>query len=187
MPAMLLLGRCDPYGAETGGPRHVLGGLHGPRSAETPGAGLPDNVAQGEWLCTQPAAVRVMMTCRCGHYGKVMPLCSWHDEKVWSTEIVAGKPRRISRTVKVHGHYEEITKRMAGACPRCLYPKMHAEDHHSLLAWQEELAFLRDTRRERSPRADEVRGKIEEICARFDDGNRSGAIHRCPMTLIPVS
>lgn len=185
--SVLLLGRCNPYGAESGGPRHVLGGLHGPNSATTPGAGLPDNVAQGEWLCQQPAVIRVKMECRCGHVGKTMNLCSWHDDVVKRVEIVAGVPRRITSSVRVPGHYEEITKRMAGACPRCLYPGMHAEAHHSLLAWQEELAFLRDTHRERSPRADEVRSKIEEICAGFDRGNESGEIHRCPMILVPVS
>ena len=82
MAATLLLERCNPYGAETGGPRMVMGGLYGPGSARTPDDTLPVNVQQGEWLCPQQAQVRVKMTCRCGHTGRIMALCSWHDEYV---------------------------------------------------------------------------------------------------------
>lgn len=187
MAATLLLERCDPYGAESGGPRHVMGGLHGPGSARTPDDTLPLNVQQGEWLCPQQAQVRVRMTCRCGHTGRVMALCSWHDEITQTAEIVAGQVRQVRGLVRVRGHYEEIQRRQAGACIRCLYPGRFAADYKSIEAWQGELAYLRDLGLWWSPQAVRARQKIEDIVAGFDEGNRTGEIHRCPMRLVPVS
>jgi hypothetical protein len=182
--------RCNPYGAETGGPKRVFGGLHGPASAaieasEVPG--LPVSVTQGEWTCPNLAQVRVRMVCRCGHKGEVMELCSVHDETNWRAEYVAGTFRRIPETVRVRGHYEEISRRQSGACIRCLFPGAYAEWYKSLFAWQQELAYLREAGMWYHPRAVSVRQKIEDIVAQFDQGNADGTIHRCPMTLVPVS
>lgn len=187
MAATLLLERCNPYGAETGGPRMVMGGLHGPASAATPNADLPENVAQGEWLCPQQAQVRVYMECRCGHRGREMALCSWHDEIVTHGEMVGGTTRRVNEVIRVRGHYEEIQRRQAGACLRCLYPGRFAADYKSIEAWQGELAYLQQAGAWHSRRAAEVRAKIEHLVEEFDIGNQTGQIHRCPMRLVPVS
>lgn len=187
MAATLLVERCNPYGAETGGPRMVMGGLHGPGSAATPDMDLPDNVAQGEWLCPQQAQVRVRMECRCGHRGRVMALCSWHDEIVEHGEMVGGTVRKVTEVIRSRGHYEEIQRRQAGACLRCMYPGRFAADYKSIEAWQGELAYLNDIGAWYSARAREVRQKIEDLVAGFDEGNATGQIHRCPMRLIPVS
>jgi hypothetical protein len=188
----VLLGRCNPYGAETGGPRRILGGLHGPASARLPDApeyaGIPESVAQGEWTCQWPAEVRVRMTCQCGHTGAVMALCSWHDETVWRGEFIGGgRFARVKDTRRVHGHYEEIQRRQAGACPRCLYPGKYGAWYKELFAWQGQLAQLRDIGQWYSPRASDIRQKIEDLVAGFDEGNATGTIHRCPMKLVPVS
>jgi hypothetical protein len=186
----VLLGRCNPYGAETGGPRHVMGGLHGPASAVLPDEavpGLPANVAAGEWVCRNQAVVRVRMVCRCSHAGSVMELCSWHDEETGHGEIVAGTYRWVKDIMRRPGHYEEISRRQSGACIRCLYPGEYAAWYHSLFAWQNELAMLRETGGWYSHRAAAVRQKIEDIVKTFDAGNADGTIHRCPMTLVPVS
>ena len=192
MPATLLYGRCNPYGAETGGPRHVMGGLHGPDSARVDTAdmpGLPEAVVQGEWTCPQPAEVRVRMTCRCGHQGDPMALCSWHDEVQWHGEMVAGTVRRVRTLVRVMGHYEMIGARQSGACIRCLYPGQYAETYKALFRHQQELALLNDTGQWHSPRAAFKRQVIEDLVRSFDLGQESagGPIHRCPMTLVPVS
>lgn len=191
MSAVLLVGgRCDPYGAESGGPRRVMGGLHGPASARVDTddiPGLPQAVVEGEWACKQPAQVRVRMVCRCGHTGDVMDLCSWHDEDVLSGEMVAGKIRQVKTVKRVHGHYEEITRRQAGACIRCLFPGRFAADYKAMFSWQQELALLRDTGQWYSGRAVSVRQKLEDMVAEFDRGNADGTIHRCPMTLVQVS
>jgi hypothetical protein len=186
----LLYGRCNPYGAESGGPKRVLGGLHGPDSARVDTddlPGLPVAVQQGEWVCQQPAAVRVRMVCRHGHTGAIMSLCTWHDEPSYTSEMVAGVIRQVKGTIRVRGHLEEIQRRQAGACPRCLFPGEYAEWYKALFAWQQELAMLRDTGQWYSERAVYVRGKLEDICATFDAGNLDGTIHRCPMTLVAVS
>lgn len=191
LPAVPLLGRhCNPYGAETGGPRHLMGGLYGPASARADPVdlpGLPENVMQGEHICPQLAQVTVRMVCRCGHTGEPMELCSWHDEVVFRGEMVAGTIRRVKSVVRVRGHYEEISRRQCGACTRCLYPGMYAEQHKSLFAWQGELAYLCETGQRYSDRAKHAMQKIEDIVAQFDEGNATGTIHRCPMTLVPVS
>ena len=188
--AVLIGGRCDPYGAESGGPRRVMGGLHGPNSAridtdDVPG--LPDAVKQGEWACANRAEVRVRMVCRCQHVGEVMQLCSWHDEESWGGEYVAGRIRPVKTVRRVHGHYEEISRRQAGACIRCLFPGQYAAYYKEMFAWQQELAFLRDAGMWYTGRAASVRQKIEDIVSTFDQGNSDGTIHRCPMTLVPVS
>jgi hypothetical protein len=188
--ATLLYGRCDPYGAESGGPRRVMGGLHGPASARVDTEdvpGLPQSVIEGEWTCKYPAQVRVRMVCACGHAGDIMALCSWHDETTLSGEYVAGKIRQVSSTKPVHGHYEEISRRQAGACIRCLFPGRFAADYKELFNWQRELAQLRELGGWYSPRAVSVRQKIEDLVAGFDAGNADGTIHRCPMTLVAVS
>jgi hypothetical protein len=190
VPAQLLLGRCDPYGAESGGPKRVMGGLHGPASARldpSEALGLPQAVIEGEWACRWPAEVRVRMICQCGHQGEIMQLCSWHDEITYRGEMVAGTIRKISTKIRVHGHYEEIGRRQSGACIRCLFPGEYAEWYKALFAWQQELAMLRDTGQWYSVRGNYVRSKIEDICGTFDQGNADGTIHRCPMRLVSVS
>jgi len=188
--AALIGRRCNPYGAETGGPKRILGGLHGPNSARVDTddmPGLPQSVVEGEWSCKQIAVVTVRMICRCGHQGAEMELCSWHDEDVFHADIVAGKVRQVHDVKRVHGHYEEISRRQAGACPRCLYPGEYADWYKGLFAWQQELAFLRDTGQWYTARAQYVRQKIEDVVAEFDRGNADGTIHRCPLQLVPIS
>jgi hypothetical protein len=66
--AEFLTGRCNPYGHETGGPRHLLGGLYG-----------PDHEGRQKWFCRNPATHRVRMHCRLyGHTGPVMEICDEH-------------------------------------------------------------------------------------------------------------
>ena len=190
-PGGLLLGRCNPYGAESGGPRRILGGLHGPASARLPDApeyaGLPQHIAEGEWPCTQPAQVRCRMICQCSHRGQVMALCSWHDEDNWRGEYVGGAFRQVRETVRVRGHYEEIGRRQSGSCPRCLFPGDYAALYKQVQAWQNELAVLFAAQQWRSRRAVEVRQAVEDAGAQFDLGRELGIIHNCPLTLVPVS
>jgi hypothetical protein len=190
MSAVLLLGRCDPYGAESGGPKRVMGGLHGPNSARVDTAdmpGLPQNVIEGEWKCAYPAQVRVRMICRCGHSGDIMPLCSFHDEDTYAGEMVAGTIRRVKQVKRVHGHYEEISRRQAGACTRCLFPGRFAADYKALMSLQNDLGILREIGAWYSPQAESLRRRIEDMVTDFDAGNADGTIHRCPLTLVQVS
>jgi hypothetical protein len=191
MAGTLLLERCNPYGAETGGPQRVMAGLYGARSAATPDDTLPLNVQQGEWLCPQQAQVRVKMTCRCGHAGRIMPLCSWHDEITEHGEMVAGTIRKVAGVIRVRGHFEEIQRRQAGACVRCMYPASGGRDfaaaHKTIEAYQGELAYLHDLGAWYSAQARNARQKIEDIVASFDEGIARGIIHRCPMRLIAIS
>jgi len=187
----VLLGRCNPYGAETGGPQRILGGLHGPASAALPDApeyaGIPTNVMQGEWTCQQPAQIRCRMICKCQHKGQVMQLCSWHDETTYRGEYDAGTFRQVRETIRHHGHFEEIQKRQAGSCPRCLFPAGYADLYKEIQAWQGELAVLFAAQRWRSPRAQMLRQAIEDGGKVFDEGRALGVIHNCPLTLVPVS
>ncbi len=212
-PGGLLLGRCNPYGAETGGPKRVLGGMYGPASAATPGMDLPENVAQGEWLCQQQAVVRARMTCQCQHKGQVMELCSWHDETVYSGEYTAGVIRQVKKTIRQRGHFEEIQRRQSGSCPRCLFPGEFAQLQKETESWAYELALLHAAQMWNSARAQEIRSKVETIGKRFDarraetcrgcripryvwDTSECGShrpvdlttsIHNCPLTLQAVS
>lgn len=185
--ATLLQGRCNPYGAETGGVKRVLGGLYGPRSAETPGAGLPEAAAQGEWACRNRAQVRCRMVCGCGHRGQAMELCSWHDEITYHGEPVGGTFQQVSETIRVHGHFEEIQKRQAGLCPRCAYPGDYAALAKAVQAWQAELSALYAMGMWSHPEAHRIRQAVTDAGAQFDEGRARGVIHNCPLKLIPVS
>jgi hypothetical protein len=187
MTSALLTGRCNPYGAETGGPKRILGGLHGPASAATPGMDLPESVAQGEWPCRQPAQVRCRMICQCGHKGQVMQLCSWHDEDNWRGEMVAGQFRQVREKLRVRGHFEEIQRRQAGLCPRCAFPGDYAALYHEVNRWQNELSGCWAAGMWRTPRAAMLRQAVEDACARFDEGRALGIIHNCPLTLVAIS
>lgn len=181
------LGRCNPYGAETGGPKRVLGGLHGPGSAVTPDMGLPQNVEQGEWICAQPAQIRCRMICRCEHKGQVMALCSYHDEITYNGEMVAGTIRQVKSTIRIRGHYEEIQRRQSGSCPRCLFPGQYAALYKESqgLAW--DLAILHAAGLWRTPDAQRLRARVEDIGRLFDRGIAAGVVHNCPLNLVPVS
>lgn len=183
----LIGGRCNPYGAETGGPRRILGGLHGPASAESPGMSLPASVEQGEWPCQQRAQVRCRMICRCGHKGQIMELCSWHDEDNYRGEFVAGTFRQVRETVRQRGHFEEIQRRQADLCPRCAFPGEYAALYKEFHEWGNTLAMINAAGGWRSRRAVAVRAYLENIGAKFDEGRAAGIIHNCPLTLTPVS
>lgn len=185
--ATLIQGRCNPYGAETGGPKRVLGGLHGPASARTPGMNLPDSIEQGEWPCKNRAAIRCRAICRCSHQGQVMQLCSWHDEPGGHTEIVAGVTRWVSETVRVRGHYEEFTRRQAGLCPRCAWPPPYAELHREIGQWQAEMYQLFTAGLWKSPRARVLKTQVIDAGLLMDAARKQGIIHQCPLTLVPVS
>lgn len=191
MAGTLLKARCNPYGAESGGPRRVLGGLYGSRSAAAPGLGLPAAVEQGEWACEQPAEVRCRMICRCGHTGQIMELCSWHDEVSYHGEAgPGGKIRQVRGTIRQRGHFEEIQRRQSELCPRCAWPTGNGWDFAALQkavqAWQAELSAYWP-HRWRHPRAQEIRQCLETASELFDEGRRTGVIHNCPMKLVPVS
>lgn len=65
--AGFVVGRCNPYGHESGGPKHLLGGMYGPQfEGET------------KWFCENPATVRARMMCQYGHKGQEMKLCQPH-------------------------------------------------------------------------------------------------------------
>ena len=183
----ILLGRCNPYGAESGGPRRLLGGMYGPGSARTEDMQLPENVAQGEWACSRRADVRCRMVCRCGHKGQIMELCSWHDDKVYGGEMVAGVLRQVSHTERQRGHFEEIQKRQSGSCPACLFPPPYAELAREVMAWQQQLIPYFQANRWRTAAAQAIRQRIDDAGQLMDLARAQGIIHNCPMTLVPVS
>jgi len=183
----VILGRCNPYGAESGGPKRILGGLYGPASARTDDMHLPESVAQGEWPCERRADVRCRMVCRCQHRGQVMDLCSWHDDTVYGGEMVAGVLRQVSRKVRQHGHFEEIQKRQAGSCPACLFPPPYGDLMKEVQAWQADLSRLYYAGRWRTPLAQEIRIKVDDAGKLMDLARAQGIIHNCPLELIPVS
>jgi hypothetical protein len=196
--AVLIGRRCNPYGAESGGPKRLLGGLYGSGSARTPDMDLPGNVAEGEWRCDQPAQVRVRMVCEHGHTGQIMELCSWHDETVYKADYVAGTFRQVRDTVRVRGHYEEIARRQSGFCPPCGWPDARsARNHVDYAALQKEwegigqnlsaLYYGGDPRAWYSPLSKSLQQRREDIGRMFDEARTLGIVHNCPLRLVPVS
>lgn len=65
--AGVLVRRCDPFGHESGGPKHLEGGFFG-----------LDSLGPHLWHCTARADARYRYGCRCGHRGKAAWLCNGH-------------------------------------------------------------------------------------------------------------
>jgi hypothetical protein len=64
--------RCNFSGHETGGPKHLMGGLYGPEYEGTQ-----------KWFCTNDAEVRVVMSCHKGHRSsKPMNICRAHAMEI---------------------------------------------------------------------------------------------------------
>lgn len=65
----VLMGRCNPYGHESGGPARLLGGMYG-----------PEYEGRIKWTCANLAEVRVRMVCEAPehHKGQIMSLCRSH-------------------------------------------------------------------------------------------------------------
>jgi hypothetical protein len=59
--------RCDPFGYESGGPKHLEGGFYS-----------TDSLGPHLWQCKARADARYRHTCRCGHQGKPKWLCPGH-------------------------------------------------------------------------------------------------------------
>jgi hypothetical protein len=162
--------RCNPYGHETGGPRHLLGGMYGPEYEGD----------KYKWTCERRAEGRYRMTCRCGHRGQEMWLCGPGTETGTSSE---------GATTWHHpGHVAEIQKRASDSCPKCLYPeeaRMWAEVAERS---QMELAYLEQIPGYvLSPQARSLRRQLDGARTRLDELNATGAVHKCPLTLTEVS
>lgn len=65
--AGLLVARCDAFGMESGGPRHLEGGFYGANA-----------LGPHAWQCKARADGRFTMSCRHGHKGQPQRLCSGH-------------------------------------------------------------------------------------------------------------
>lgn len=63
----VLVTRCDPFGMESGGPKHLEGGFYG-----------TDAVGPHLWYCKARADSRYRTYCRCGHKGQPKWLCGGH-------------------------------------------------------------------------------------------------------------
>ena len=63
----LLLQRCDPFGYESGGPKHLEGGFY-----------QTNALGPHLWHCTARADARYRYICRCGHKGRDAWLCNGH-------------------------------------------------------------------------------------------------------------
>lgn len=86
--------RCDPFGNESQ-LRGLEGGFYG-----------PEHLGPNMWHCQARAELRVRMTCRCNHTGRIMEVCP--------------------------GHARMITQRMSGVCPRCVHPPREIEIQHEM-------------------------------------------------------
>lgn len=162
---VLLYGRCNPYGHESGGPRRLLGGLYG-----------PEYEGRYKWTCERMAEGRYRMTCQCGHRGQAMALCG------------PGLLQLADGGYAAHpGHVASIAGRQAGACPRCLFPGDAAQLSRDaeIAGWQ--LGQLQQAGLEFSQQASRIRQAMKRIQDRLDEMNRTGVIHRCPLTLTEVS
>jgi hypothetical protein len=158
--------RCNPYGHETGGPRHLLGGVYGP---EYEGALY-------KWQCERAAEIRCRMTCQCGHKGQVMELCG-------PGIVIDAQGRPFTHP----GHVAELSKRGSDSCPVCMFPPEARELAATAESAQLRLGHLESIGYALSPQARSLRVTLEAAATRLDELNLTGRIHKCPLTITEIS
>ena len=165
MSPAVITRRCDPYGAESGGPKRLLGGVYG-----------PEYVGPHMWNCERLADARYRMICRCGHRGQPMWLCGpglVNDEQ--------GIPYFHP------GHVAEFSKRSSDLCPVCVFPPEARQWSEVAERSQSELVTLEQIGYVNSPQARSLRRQVADASARLDELNASGRIHKCHLTLTEIS
>ena len=146
----LLHQRCDPYGAESR--IKLMGGLY-PESYN----------GNKHWFCRNQATHRVIMTCRNGHHGDIMPLC---DE-----------------------HHAEIQRRQAGICLTCAFPpeaRACFDDIERAMAEVQKLIYIQHLH-PFDPVVMRQQRKIEQGRVRMNELRASGRTPNIPLTLTEVS
>jgi hypothetical protein len=95
--AAIVSARCNPYGHETGGPRHLMGGVYGPAYE-----------GEHKWVCHNIAVVRARMICPLGHRGQEMLLCRPHAIEIQARQ--SGLCTRCAWPPEALMHNEAIEK-----------------------------------------------------------------------------
>jgi hypothetical protein len=118
--AAVITRRCNPYGHETGGPRHLLGGIY---SAAYEG--------RQKWHCENPATLRVRMECENGHRGQVMDLCQSHAVEIQRRQSDLCPPCAFPPEAR---QWHEVIERSGAELGRYQAAGMGASDHAIQLA-----------------------------------------------------
>lgn len=154
--------RCNPYGHESGGPKHLLGGLYS-----------ADHEGPQKWVCKNAAVVRARMICRHEHRGQIMELC--------------------------RSHAIEIQRRQSDLCPKCAWPPAALGINEAMTWLQGEIVALMQAGQEaglllggggtvvQGSSMAKLTRALEQHQEQMDELYRSGAIHKCPLTLTEIS
>jgi hypothetical protein len=99
--------RCDLFGMESGGPRHLEGGF------------IPvSQLGAHAWYCRARADLRVRATCRCGHRGQPVWVCNGH-RMMWQKRAVGVCPP-CAHPPKERGIQEAMQRIRVGAAARMM-------------------------------------------------------------------
>ena len=146
----LLHQRCDPYGAESR--IKLMGGLY-PESYN----------GNKHWFCRNIATHRVIMKCRNGHHGDIMPLCDQH--------------------------HAEIQRRQSGICLTCAFPpeaRACFDEIESAMREIQDMIYVQRLH-PMDPHVMTRQRIIERGRVRMDELRRSGRTPNIPLTLYEVS
>ena len=168
-PGGLVVGRCDPYGAEPGPGISLLGGMF-PQS----------QVGRIMWHCSKPAEARYRMICTGGDYGERVGADGGQLPAYHCPGGHRGQPMRLCRD-----HRISIARRQAGLCPACAFPAEAREVIEAAERCQAAMAAA-FARSEYAALA-QLQSDCESLTARSTELSTQGIIHRCPLRLIEVS
>lgn len=161
----VLMGRCNPFGHETGGPRHLAGGMFG-----------PEHEGRIKWECHLDAEVRARMVCLspARHRGQIMKLCRPHVIQIQKRQAslcppCAWPPEAVALEMETRALQQELAAAMS---------KMHGMTAGGLLAF--------------APAPDlkvvaRIQAAIEAKGHRMTELYQSGRIQRVPLQLVEVS
>jgi hypothetical protein len=156
--AAIVTARCNPFGHETGGPKHLMGGVYD-ASYEGP----------QKWHCENPAAVRARMMCERGHKGQVMNLCRSHAIEI---------QRRQSDLCPPCAWPEAAVQ---------LNEAMNFVQREISALIQEGSAFINQGAIVRASEMQALTKQLEGYQERMTELYRSGVIQKNPLTLTEIS
>lgn len=161
----VLMGRCNPFGHETGGPRRLLGGMYG-----------PEHEGRIKWECHNDAEVRVRMMCvgPARHRGQIMKLCRPHVLQIQKRQAglcppCAWPPEALALDLEIRRLQQELAVAMS---------RMHGQLAGGLLAFAPAPDFKVVAR---------LQSAIEGKGHRMTELYQSGRILRTPLRLEEVA
>lgn len=162
-PAGLLVPTCNPFGFESGGPKHLEGGF---LTLASLGPHL--------WQCKARADGQYRMTCTGGIYEGRVCAAAHKGRRMWLC----------------NGHVMMIRKRASGVCPPCAHPEEEKQIQAAMTRARMaaiDQAYKLPTYDMKRRMVESTESRLWDLQEELNELVRRGIVHRCPVELKEVA